>query len=187
MKQNIPSEHAQTAFHNLLLTEISALVNFARRFSINVEDVNDLVQDTLIKALRFSEKFKKGTSLKAWLFVIMRNTYINNYRKLKFMRDKVGLLDDVDMGKVLSQFTAYNAGESRFTGKDIETALEKLPSDLYIPFKMFISGYKYHEIAEQTGVPLGTVKTRIHNGRMTLKKALKIYQNDNQPHYNNNF
>lgn len=176
MKHSISVRPTVAEFHDLLLTEISALRNFARKFTPDIEDINDLVQETLIKALRFSEKFKEGTSLKAWLFVIMRNTYINEYRKTKSAGNKIELVEDVSTAKVLPQFAAQNAGESSFTGQDIEIALKRLSPELYIPFKMYTNGYKYNEIAEQTGVPIGTVKTRMHNGRIKLKKILKEYQ-----------
>lgn len=176
MKQHISSGQSQSAFHKLLLAEISTLISFAKRFSMEVEDLNDLVQDTIIKALRYSNKFKNGTSLRAWLFVIMKNTYINNYRKVKLIHTKVKLLSDSEKSKVLPQFTVCNTGEHKFIGKDIETALNTLPAILYLPFKMFVSGYKYHEIAKQMGVPVGTIKTRIHKGRQNLKIALKEYQ-----------
>lgn len=176
MKHCTSTQRTLTGFHNMLLIELSALRNFAKKFSSDIEDTNDLVQDTLIKALRFSEKFREGSSLKAWLFVIMRNTYINDYRKMKIARNKVELIDDVNPAKINPCFNTQNTGESRFTGEAIEVALKKLPSEIYIPFKMFTNGYKYHEIAEQLGIPIGTIKTRIHKGRIGLKRTLKEYQ-----------
>ncbi|MNL27828.1 ECF RNA polymerase sigma factor SigR [compost metagenome] len=95
---------------------------------------------------------------------------------MKITRSKIELVEDMSTAKILPQFAAQNTGESGFTGQDIEIALKRLSPELYIPFKMYTSGYKYYEIAEQTGVPIGTVKTRMHNGRIKLKKILKEYQ-----------
>lgn len=162
-------------FNNLLIAEISSLRKFARKFSSDYQEINDLVQDTLIKALRFWQKFRTGTSMKAWLFVIMKNNYINNYRKTALNRTIFDPNEDAADSSLYSNHTE-NAAESKFMNDDIKTALSKLPKDLQLPFKMYTDGYKYWEIAKQAGVPMETVKTRMHVGRIQLKKILKIYE-----------
>lgn len=164
-----------TEFNHLLIAEIPTLKNFARKFTGDSQDINDLVQDTLIKAIRFFEKFKSGTSLKAWLFVIMKNTYINSYRKIVTTRTKFDQVEDINLAKILPGCTARNKAESSFIDNDIKIALTNLPDHLYLPFKMYTDGYKYYEIAERIGVPIGTIKTRMHIGRIQLKKMLKDY------------
>lgn len=163
-------------FNGLLVAEISSLRKFARKFSNDQQEINDLVQDTLVRALRFWNKFKTGTSIKAWLFVIMKNTYINNYRKILHNRAIFDQNEDAADSSFCSSSQTGNAAESKFVNDDIKTALSKLPTELYLPFKMYTDGYKYWEIAQQTGVPMGTVKTRMHVGRIQLKKLLKVYE-----------
>lgn len=163
-------------FNGLLIAEISSLNNFARKFSADPQERNDLVQDTLIRALRFWAKFRPGTSIKAWLFVIMKNTYINNYRKTLLNRAIFDYNEDVGQPSFCSSNQTGNTAELKFINDDIKIALSKLPEELYLPFKMYTDGYKYWEIAQQTGVPMGTVKTRMHVGRVQLKKLLKVYE-----------
>jgi RNA polymerase sigma-70 factor (ECF subfamily) len=166
---------APRAFQNMLAEEITSLKNYARKFTKDVEDINDLVQDTLLKAIQYFDKFNTGTSLKAWLFVIMRNTYINSYRKRALIQKVIVLAQDTFCEQEYAE-TAENGGESRLINTDIMSALRKLPQDQYLTFKMYTDGYKYCEIAEKTGKPIGTVKTKMHNGRIRLKAMLKDYK-----------
>lgn len=114
--------------------------------------------------------------MKAWLFVIMKNTYINNYRKTLLNRAIFDYNEDVGLSSFYSSGQTGNTAELKFIDDDIKIALSKLPEELYLPFKMYTDGYKYREIAKQTGVPMGTVKTRMHVGRIQLKKLLKVYE-----------
>ena len=166
---------APRAFQNMLAEEITTLKNYARKFTKDVEDINDLVQDTLLKAMQYFDKFNKGTSIRAWLFVIMRNTYINSYRKRALIKNVIVLEHDVFCEQQYTE-TAENGGESRLINTDIMSALQKLPKDQYVSFKMYMDGYKYCEIAAQTGVAIGSVKTKMHNGRIKLKAMLKDYR-----------
>lgn len=166
---------APIAFQNMLAEEITSLKNYARKFTRDVEDINDLVQDTLLKAMQYFDKFNKGTSLKAWLFVIMRNTYINSYKK-QARKQNLFVLEDDSFCEQKYIETTENGGESTLIGKDILSALRKLPEDQHLTFKMYTDGYKYCEIAEKTGKPVGTVKTKMHNGRVRLKAMLKDYK-----------
>jgi RNA polymerase sigma factor (sigma-70 family) len=161
-------------FNTQLIAEISSLNCYAMKFTKDNQDKEDLVQETLIKALRYSKKYQSGTNFKAWLFVIMRNTYINNYRKMVLFRAKFSAIDDETSSFVPSK-TSENMGENRFLNNDISTALKKLPNTLSLPFMLYVDGYKYVEIAKEIGVPIGTIKTRIHVGRIKLKKMLKEY------------
>ncbi len=161
-----------SVFNKQLTGEISTLRTFASNFSSDHQDINDLVQDTL--ALRYYSRFKAGTSLKAWLFVIMRNTYINNYRKIVMTQTTLNSIEEVNTFSLHPELT-QNSGEGRFILQDIENAMKQLSRKLYQPIELYFRGYKYCEIAKRTGVPIGTVKTRIHMGRVQLKQLLKDY------------
>ncbi|KLT64352.1 sigma-70 family RNA polymerase sigma factor [Pedobacter sp. BMA] len=164
-------------FSALIYNNTDALHRHAMRFTADSDDANDLIQDTLIKALRFSHQFEKGSDLKAWLFVIMKNTFINDYRK-KTKRASIITSEDNISSSHLMQSATRNAGEHQFLMRDIQLALSKLPEAYRIPFIRYFEGFKYEEIATELNIPLGTVKTHIHQARHLLKKQLKNYKDD---------
>ncbi|TDQ11201.1 sigma-70 family RNA polymerase sigma factor [Pedobacter metabolipauper] len=152
----------------------SCLESFALKFTRNMDDANDLVQDTLIKAIRYHNLYKEGTNLKAWLYTIMRNTFINDYRK--DLRRSAVIHTTEDLSSVqLSRSADKNHGENKFILQDITKAMDKLQPEYSVPFLRYFEGYKYHEIADEMQIPLGTVKTRIHVARQFLKGQLKMY------------
>lgn len=151
-----------------------SLLPFAFKLTKNQDEANDLLQETLYKAFSNKEKFKDGTNLKAWLFTIMKNTFITNYQKLvrkKTFIDTTDNLHFIDSSASATQNLAY----SNFTSEDIEKALRKLDETYKKPFLMYFRGFKYHEIAVNLGIPIGTVKNRIHIARKELKYFLKTY------------
>ena len=150
------------------------LDQFAFKFTRNIEDANDLVQDTLIKAIRYFQLYKEGTNLKAWLYTIMKNTFINNYRATARKRCIITTTDELSSLQ-LAVSASQNHGENSFVEKDINKAMEALPSVYYIPFIKHFQGFKYHEIAQELQLPIGTVKTRIHEARKRMQVKLKMY------------
>ncbi|GGI26308.1 RNA polymerase sigma factor [Pedobacter mendelii] len=165
-------------FNHLINSHSVSLKSHALKFTNDVEDANDLVQDTLVKAIRFYENFQEGTNIKGWLFVIMRNTFINNYRKLAKTRTLIIQTDEISAVNLMHSATR-NQAEEKFVIGDIGKALASLPEAYHTPFIRYFEGYKYHEIAEILHIPLGTVKTRIFVAREMLKKYLKTYAKDN--------
>lgn len=147
---------------------------FARKFTQDIEDANDLVQETMIKALRYAAMYQEGTNMKAWLYTIMKNTFINSYRKVSKRKSIIDTTDDLSSVQ-LKASASNNLGESKFALDDINKAITKLQPDYAIPFLKYFEGYKYHEIAEELNIPIGTVKTRIHIARQILKGSLKMY------------
>jgi len=155
----------------------NVLNNFAFKLTRNREDAKDLYQETAYRALVNQDKFRVGTNLKAWLFTMMRNIFINNYRK-KIKRNTI--LDSTD-----NQFYLNSGGPAILNGADsammmneLEALVNKLDDSTRIPFMMHYYGYKYQEIAEQLDLPLGTIKSRIFFARKELKKAvLANYKN----------
>jgi len=163
-------------FNTMVTRQSSSLKMYALHFTHDADDANDLVQDTLLKAITYYNKFKEGTNLKGWLYTIMKNTFINNYRRFMKISTFVTKSDEISSVNLVFSSTK-NYGESKFIMDDIKLALNRLPGEYYVPFSMYFEGHKYHEIADHLGIPIGTVKTRIHVARKLLKKSLKPYDN----------
>ena len=161
-------------FKNKVQKESLSLRHYAYQLTRNVEDTNDLVQDTLLKAFTYQDKFTDGTNLKGWLYTIMKNTFINNYRR---MVKRNTFIDQTDNDYYLDSesLSVKNQGEIKFILNDIEDAIDKLPLSLKKPFTMNVSGFKYHEIAEILHIPIGTVKTRIFVAKRQLRTQLNNY------------
>lgn len=163
-----------TEFNQMVNIHSVSLKSHALKFTNDVEDANDLVQDTLVKAIRFYKNFQEGTNIKGWLFVIMRNTFINNYRRITKTRSLITQTDEISSINLVHSATK-NQAEGKFVVGDINKALASLPEAYHTPFIKYFEGYKYHEIADMLDIPLGTVKTRIFVARDMLKKYLKTY------------
>lgn len=166
-----PKTMEKFEFNNLVSSETNSLKMYALRFTKNLEDADDLIQDTILKAITYSDKFQQGTNLKGWLYTIMRNTFINKYRKEKKKREKVIQTDEITSNNLFYSSTK-NDSTGTFIMEDIQKALNELPEAYYTPFTLYFEGYKYREIAEEMDLPIGTVKTRIHVARNLLKKSL---------------
>ena len=161
-------------FNQLLLTNADFLNPFAITLTRDKESAKDLVQETMYKAIANREKYNNGTNIKAWLYTIMRNIFINNYRK----KTKQQVVFDSTPNDFLldyNQSAISNLAESRLRVKEIETAIHYLPSIFKDPFLLYFDGYKYHEIATVLREPLGTIKSRIHFARKLLKKIINRF------------
>lgn len=161
-----------TAFVNQLLQNEPSLQSFALHLTRDNEDANDLVQETHFRAISHHEKFADGTNLKAWLFTIMKNIFINNYRR-KSRRKTV--FDNTEDQFLLNSAPAVagNRAEANLLMDDLLTAVNSLDEQYRKPFMMHYEGYKYQEIAEDMALPLGTVKSRIFFARKLLKEQLE--------------
>ena len=147
---------------------------YALRLTRDIEDANDLLQETLLKAFSNREKYTDGTNFKAWMYTIMKNTFITNYQR---MMRKNTFIDSTDNLHYINSSSASieNSAYSKFAMTDIDKAIEKLNDVYKAPFMMHFSGFKYHEIADKLDIPIGTVKNRIHIARKELKYKLKNY------------
>lgn len=164
----------KSEFNRLVSKQAESLKMYALHFTRDDEDANDLVQDTVLKAITYYNKFKAGTNLKGWLYTIMKNTFINNYRRFVKISSLVTKTEEISSANLAFSSTK-NRGENKFVMDDIKDAMSNLSDDYYVPFTMYFEGYKYHEIADHLEIPIGTVKTRIHVARKSLKKSLRPY------------
>jgi len=164
-----------TEFNNSIRLYSGSLRNHALTFTRDADDADDLLQDTFVKAIRFMDRFEDGTNLKGWLFVIMRNTFLNSYRKKA--KEKTNIVQEEEISSAsLMKSSVKNDATGAFMMGDIKKALDNLSETYSVPFIRYFEGYKYEEIALELKIPLGTVKTRIHQARLMLKKYLKQYQ-----------
>jgi len=152
----------------------SSLKPFALKLTKDVEEANDLLQETMLKAYTNRDKFSEGTNLKAWLYTIMKNTFITNYQRLVRRNTFIDTTDNLHYINSTENIT-QNLAYSKFALSDMNNAINALDDAYKTPFMMHFRGFKYHEIADKLGIPIGTVKNRIHIARKELKAKLKPY------------
>lgn len=150
------------------------LHRFAYKLTSNRDSANDLVQDCMLHALDNSEKFTYAKNLKGWMYTLMRNIFVNNYRRsvreMNLMDDNYSinqqnLIEDVEGDRF----------EFAYDMKQLYRVIHSIPEDMKVPFQMFVAGFKYREIAEKLGLPMGTVKSRLFFIRKRLKEELKDF------------
>lgn len=164
----------QTIEFNTIDKASKMLKPFALKLTKDNEQANDLLQETMLKAITNKEKFTQGTNLKAWLYTIMRNTFITNYQRLA--RRNTFIDSTANLHYINSSDNVVdNKAFANFTIQDINQAIGKLDETYSTPFMLHFKGFKYHEIAEKLEIPIGTVKNRIHLARKELKDSLKQY------------
>jgi len=144
---------------------------FTLRFTRDTEESEDLIQDTYLKALTYRDKFMENTNLKGWLYTIMKNIFINNYRKRKRIKTTLDNTENLYHLNVPENHT-FNLPEEKLEYKQLMHAIEKTKDDFLIPFKMYIDGFKYQEISDELNIPIGTVKTRIFYARKEIQERL---------------
>ena len=175
---NPVSSKKQRAFNNEIIPHLDSLYNYALRLTTDPSDAEDLVQDSIVKAYRFFDSYEKGTNAKAWLFRILKNSFINNYRKHQ------KLPQSVDYDEVSPYYESVRSEQSETT--DLENiifrnlmddnftkALSKLPEDFRtVVLLCDVDGFTYEEISNMLDVPIGTIRSRLHRGRNLLKTEL---------------
>ena len=164
-----------SSFTQNLLNVQAELRNFAFKLTADYEDANDLVQETTLKALDNEDKYTDETNFRGWMYTIMRNLFINNYRKT--VRDQT-YVDRTDNQFYLNSGVDVegDSTEGAYDAKEMRRIVNSLPKEYRLPFSMFVAGFKYREIAQRLSIPLGTVKSRIFFSRQKLQEALKDFR-----------
>jgi len=171
----------QQDFNDEILPHFDALYNFALRLTSDPNDAEDLVQDSIVKAFRFFSSYEKGTNAKAWLFRILKNSYINSYRK---QSSKPQEIDYDEVASFYETIRAERTDSSDLEDKmfreliddDLTRALEEIPEDFRtVVLLCDVEDFTYEEIANMLDVPIGTIRSRLHRGRNLLKAQLMEY------------
>ena len=162
-------------FETKLIALQNNMLNFAYQLTSNRDDAYDLLQDTTLKALDNEDKYVENTNFKGWVFTIMRNIFINNYRKGARTATVIDQTEDL-YHLNLPQESGFSTPDGSMAVNEINAAIDSFSDDFRIPFSMHVAGYKYNEIAEHMGLPLGTVKSRIFFARQRLQEMLGDYK-----------
>ena len=162
-------------FENKLLSLQSNLLNFAYLLTSNRDDAYDLLQDTTLKALDNEDKYVDNVNFQGWVFTIMRNIFINNYRKVVRSATVIDQTEDL-YHLNLPQESGLETPEGSIAATEITAAINSFSDEYRVPFSMHVAGYKYNEIADKMNLPLGTVKSRIFFARKRLQEMLKDYR-----------
>ncbi len=159
-----------TDFNQIVVKHENILQPYAFSLTNNADDAKDLYQETMLRALLNQEKYQFGTNLKAWLYTIMRNIFINNYRRnKKFLKVENETAAELLMNE---KKTVSNNGWSNLRMAEIKKVMNRMPDVFRTSFELYYIGYKYQEIADLTQEPLGTIKSRIHFARKMLTAQL---------------
>ena len=164
-----------TTFQNRLMGLQANLLNFAYMLTSNRDDAYDLLQDTTLKALDNREKYVDNTNFKGWVFTIMRNIFINNYRRGARQATVVDTTENLYLLNI-AQDSGMETPDGSYSVNEISDSINQLPEEFRIPFSMHVAGYKYNEIAEHMHLPLGTVKSRIFFARKKLQERFADYR-----------
>ncbi len=159
----------KSQFSSLLISQSKCLTPQALKFTKDADDAQDLIQDTILKAYLNSDKFTEGTNLRGWLYTIMRNQFVNNYRRKTALFYSIEAEGQSAIDQVAS---VKNNAESNLSVEHLNKILKSLPKAYCQPLQMYLQGYKYYEITELLSVPLGTIKNRIHLARKIVKEAI---------------
>ena len=165
----VRSEKIKKEFEEKVLETIDALYNLAIQLTQNRQDAEDLVQDVTLRAYRYFHRFERGTNFKAWIMTIMRNLYINRYRK----RLKEPVKVEFEEVENFISFPEISGVQEEIFSEIIRNSIDKLPEELRMVITLFyVDGFTYKEIAKITEVPLGTVMSRLYTARQILKRQL---------------
>lgn len=169
----------ENGFEDKLIELQNNMMNFALTLTSNREQAKDLLQETTLKALDNKDKYYENVNFKGWVFTIMHNIFVNNYRRIvrsQTMIDQTENLYHLNM----SQDSGFDTPEGAYTIAEINKVINSFNSDYKVPFSMHVSGYKYEEIANMLRLPTGTVKSRIFFARKRLQELLKDYRFQNE-------
>ncbi|NDP22945.1 MAG: RNA polymerase sigma factor [Paludibacter sp.] len=162
-------------FENELVALQTNMRNFAFTLTLNRNDAEDLLQETTLKVLDNQQKFVDNVNFKGWVLTIMKNIYINNYRRI--LRNQTVVVSTEDLYNLnLSQNSGFDSPEGSYAIREITNSIASFADEYRIPFSMHLQGFKYEEIAQKNNLPIGTVKSRIFLARKKLQEQLKDYR-----------
>lgn len=164
-------------FEGKLIDLQVSMMNFALNLTSNKEEAKDLLQETTLRVLDNKEKYYENINFKGWVFTIMRNVFVNNYHRIVRIRNQT-MIDQTEILCQLNKFQNYGSHtpENDFVTTEISNVINSVSDEYRIPFSMYVSGYKYEEIAQRFKMPIGTVKSRIFFARKRLQKLLADYK-----------
>jgi RNA polymerase sigma factor (sigma-70 family) len=181
IRQQYSEQEKQSIFNQEFMPVINSMYNFAYRLTLDPDDAKDLLQDTYLKAFRFIDSFQKGTNAKAWLFRILKNSFINDYRKKSKEPSKVdyqeveSFYNSEDVDRQITPDLRVEALQDMI-GDEISIALNSLDVDFRTVIILCdLEGFKYEEMAKILDIPIGTVRSRLHRARNLLKEKLSEY------------
>lgn len=181
MSEYNKTKHYDRVFEQEFLPQVDALYTFAYHLTYNEEDANDLVQETYLKAYRFIDRYIENTNAKAWLFKILKNIFINQYRKKSKQPTRVDYEEIINFHD--EEDTSYSSYQDlreemfqQMMGDEVTNAINALPVDFRVVILLCdIEGFTYEEISKIIDIPIGTVRSRLHRARNMLKEKLKEY------------
>ena len=168
-------DNSTKGFEDKLIDLQNNMMNFALTLTSNREEAKDLLQETTLRALDNKEKYYENVNFKGWVFTIMHNIFVNNYRRVvrsQKMIDQTENLYHLNM----PQDSGFDTPEGAYTVAEIVKVMNSFTDEYKVPFSMHVSGYKYEEIAQRLGLPIGTVKSRIFFARKRLQEMLADYK-----------
>ena len=174
-RMNVQEKGREISLESKLVNLQDHMMNFAMTLTANREQAKDLTQEAILKALDNKDKYYDNVNFKGWVFTIMHNLFVNNYRKMvrcQMIVDSTENLYHLN----LPQNSGFDSPEGAYTVSEIQKVLNSFTDDYKIPFEMHIKGYKYEEIAQEMGLAVGTVKSRIFFARKRMQELLKDYQ-----------
>ena len=181
VRQQYSEQEKQSIFNQEFMPHINSMYNFAYRLTLDADDAKDLLQDTYLKAFRFIDSFQQGTNAKAWLFRILKNSFINDYRKKSKEPSKVDyqevetFYNSEDVDRQITPDLRVEALQDMI-GDEISIALNSLDVDFRTVIILCdLEGFKYEEMAKILDIPIGTVRSRLHRARNLLKEKLSEY------------
>ena len=180
-KNNSKVQNHERIFEEEFYPHADALFNFAYNLTYNEDDASDLVQETYMKAFRFIDKYIEGTNAKAWLFKILKNGFINQYRKkskrpVKVDFEEIVSYQNEEEGNYSGYIDLREEIYQSMMGDEVTTAINRLPVDFRAVILLCdIEGFTYEEISKIMDIPIGTVRSRLHRGRNMLKEKLRVY------------
>jgi RNA polymerase sigma-70 factor (ECF subfamily) len=169
------TKNKNNGFEGKLIDLQNNMMNFALTLTTNRDEAKDLLQETTLRALDNKEKYYENVNFKGWVFTIMHNIFVNNYRRI--VRSQT-IIDQTDNLYYINtpQDSGFDTPEGAYTISEINKAINSFTDEYKIPFSMHVSGFKYEEIAQKLSLPIGTVKSRIFFARKRLQEILKDYR-----------